>query len=123
MAKNQSRSLPLKRLNSDKETFDALKAIGNYSPQKSELSVARIQALHDNMVALRTKATQAEAQYNSALDNATEAEWAFHNAILNSKDQVVAQFGKDSNEVQAVGLKKVSEYKTRRLKPAAAKTK
>ena len=31
--------------------------------------------------------------------------------MLGSRDQVVAQFGKDSNEVQAVGRKKVSEYK------------
>ncbi|MDQ1590721.1 MAG: hypothetical protein QOG71_1348 [Pyrinomonadaceae bacterium] len=31
--------------------------------------------------------------------------------VLGSRDQVVAQFGKDSNEVQAVGLKKASEYK------------
>jgi hypothetical protein len=30
--------------------------------------------------------------------------------MLGVKDQVIAQFGKDSNEVQAVGLKKKSEY-------------
>jgi hypothetical protein len=39
------------------------------------------------------------------------AERDFHNAILGAKDQVKAQFGKDSNELQALGLKKASEYK------------
>jgi hypothetical protein len=31
--------------------------------------------------------------------------------MLGVKDQVVAQFGRDSNEVQALGLKKASERK------------
>ena len=46
-------------------------------------------------------------------------EWEFHNLILGAKDQVTAQFGRDSNEVQAVGLKKASERKApqRRSKP------
>jgi hypothetical protein len=33
--------------------------------------------------------------------------------MLGAKDQVVAQFGRDSNEVQSLGLKKASEYRTR----------
>jgi hypothetical protein len=35
----------------------------------------------------------------------------YHNAILSSRAQVVTQFGKDSNKVRAIGLKKVSEYR------------
>jgi hypothetical protein len=46
------------------------------------------------------------------------AEWAFHNAILGVKEQVRAQFGPDSNEVQALGLVKKSE----KARPSAAKT-
>jgi hypothetical protein len=37
-------------------------------------------------------------------------EWEFHNLMLGVKDQVIAQFGKDSTQVQAVGLKRKSEY-------------
>jgi hypothetical protein len=40
-----------------------------------------------------------------------EKQWAFHNLMLRAKDQVRAQFGRDSNEVQALNLKKTSEYK------------
>ena len=61
------------------------------------------------------RAAQAsEAQAGAALkarDSATAKEWGFHNLMLGSKDQVTAQFGRNSNEVQAIGLKKASEYK------------
>jgi len=44
-----------------------------------------------------------------ARDDATAAEWAFHNAILGVKKQVIAQYGEDSNEMQSLGLTKKSE--------------
>ncbi len=47
----------------------------------------------------------------AARDTANAAEWAFHNAMLGAKDQIIAQYGDDSNEVQSLGLKKKSEYK------------
>ena len=47
----------------------------------------------------------------AARDNATAREWEFHNLMPGAKDQVTAQFGRDSNEVQALGLKKSSERK------------
>ena len=39
------------------------------------------------------------------------AEWEFHNTMLAVKEQVIAQFGKNSDQVQALGLKKKTEYK------------
>jgi hypothetical protein len=57
---------------------------------------------------------QAEADWQAARDGNVAAQWAFHNAILGAKHQIVAQFGDDSNEAQAVGLTKKSE----RAKPA-----
>jgi hypothetical protein len=54
----------------------------------------------------------------TARDNAVTAEREFHNLMLGAKDQVTAQFGRDSNEVQALGLKKASERKPpRRRRP------
>jgi hypothetical protein len=51
---------------------------------------------------------------------ARAAEWEFHNTMLAVKEQVIAQFGKNSDQVQALGLKKKSEYKapTRKAKGA-----
>jgi hypothetical protein len=42
--------------------------------------------------------------------------------MLGAKDQVVAQFGRDSTEVQAIGLKRASEYKPRQRKSTGAET-
>jgi hypothetical protein len=47
-------------------------------------------------------------------------EWEFHNIIPGVKEQVIAQFGKNSNQVQALGFKKKSEYKAPRRKSKTA---
>jgi len=50
------------------------------------------------------------------------AEWDFHDAMLGVKEQVVAQYGNDSDAVQSLGLTKKSERKSpvRRAQPAKA---
>ena len=42
--------------------------------------------------------------------------------LLGAKDQVIAQYGSDSDQVQSLGLKKKSDYKAlkRKAKKAAA---
>lgn len=111
MAKDQSKRLKPSDISSDTVTYDALKSVTGYTPVNTQLSVANIKTLYDAMILTQATETQAEAAFKTARDKANVAEWAFHNAILGSKDQVRAQFGKDSNEVQALGLKKTSEYK------------
>jgi hypothetical protein len=44
-------------------------------------------------------------------DASRQAERRFHNAMLDAKTQVITQYGANSDEVQALGLKKRSEYK------------
>jgi hypothetical protein len=61
---------------------------------------------------------QAKAAYDAARDNAVKAEWTFHNLILGVKDQVASQFGRDSNEYQALGLEKKAERKSPTRKQA-----
>ena len=70
------------------------------------------------------EARQAEVRAVQALararDAAEEAEWALHDGILGAKAQVIAQYGPDSNAVQAVGLKRKSERRrTVRRVPAS----
>ena len=111
MAKDQQKRLRLMNLSNDHESLDALKGIGNFTPQKETCIPANVQKLYETMVELKEQETQAEATFRSLRDKTVEAEWAFHNAILDCKDEVRAQFGKDSNEVQAMGLKKSVDYK------------
>jgi hypothetical protein len=55
----------------------------------------------------------------AAADAARQAEWDFNNSVLGMKEAVRAQFGPDSNEAQAIGYKKKSEYKRHRWMPKA----
>ncbi len=60
----------------------------------------------------RKRAHKTPPQPPASRDDEIIAQWAFHDFILGAKDQVIAQFGDDSNEKQALGLKKKSEYKS-----------
>jgi hypothetical protein len=123
MAKNQQRKLPLKKLSTNQATFDSLKAIKGYSPSNADYSLDSMQKRHDMMVVAQGNKAQAEAALKTARDLEIEAEWNFHNALLQCKDLVKGQFGKNSNEAQALGLKKPLDYKNRKTKKSAASTK
>ncbi len=123
MAKDQSKRVSSKDLSSDIIVIDALSGIAEYDPHNSQYSVATIQSLYTTMIAAHVVETRADAALHAARDKAVTAEWGFHNAVLGSKDEVKAQFGKDSNELQSLGLKKASEYKrpAQRKRSTAAK--
>ncbi|MCS7226483.1 MAG: hypothetical protein NZ821_05760, partial [Gloeomargarita sp. SKYB31] len=67
---------------------------------------------------------QALAAAKAARDEANRSEWRFHNLVLGAKEQVIAQYGRDSLQVQALGLRRKSEYRgrTRRSKMANAES-
>jgi hypothetical protein len=60
---------------------------------------------------LRKVEAQAAAAAAVARGDTIAKEWEFHNLMLGVKEQVIAQFGKDSDQLQAIGLKRKSEYK------------
>ena len=108
---NQSRRLTPAVLSEDESGFSALQAMALYEPANQAYSLPAINSAHGLMESARTEEAQAAAALATARDNAVAKEWAFHNLMLGVKDQVMAQFGRDSNEVQALGLKKASERK------------
>jgi hypothetical protein len=112
MAKNETVRIRPSHLQQDRDAFGALKGIADYKPAKPDYSVASIMTLQTAMVDKRDIEAQKQGELDAARDDSTAAEWAFHNAVLGAKEQVVAQFGADSNELQALGYKKKSEYKS-----------
>ena len=118
MAKNQSRRMTPAMLKADLDAFAALKAIQNYSPANASYAIPEIETARQNMESAGVTETQASAAYDTARDEAVARQWDFHNAILGAKTQVEAQFGPDSNEIQALGKKKKSEY----ARPASRKS-
>lgn len=102
MAKNESKRLTQAALEADRNAFAALQTITGYLPANSTFALGAISAAHAALTAAQQAEAQAAAQAAAARDDAVTREWAFHNLMLGAKDQVVAQFGRDSNEVQAV---------------------
>jgi hypothetical protein len=112
MAKDETRPLRPAQLAADREAFDALQGIDGYAPANPAYTTEKIKALHDRMDEAQREATQAQAEADAKRAAAMAAAWAFHNAMLDAKVQVDAQFGSNSDQVAAVGLKKKSEYKS-----------
>jgi hypothetical protein len=122
MARNETRPLPAPQLSANEDAFAALQTIGGYAPNNPAYALAAVTTAHDALAAKQQAAVQAEAAAAAARDEVVAESWRFHNIILGVKDQVRAQFGKDSAELQALGLKRKSEYKPPRRKPSAGGT-
>jgi len=93
----------------DKDTLAALQAIPGYKTTNPLYALDKVEAA----LAAYTQASevQTQAAYEAARTAVYESERRFHELILGVKEQVIAPFGGNSNEVAAVGLKKKSEYK------------
>ncbi|MDQ1557416.1 MAG: hypothetical protein QOD32_476 [Pyrinomonadaceae bacterium] len=119
MAKNRPRRLPPEVLAEDLRILEAIKAIPNYNPSNPDYSVAALEAKYAEMVAAQQEEAQALAAVQSARADSALAQWEYENALLSAEDQVDAQYGKDSNEWQALGKKKKSEFSKRATKKKA----
>jgi hypothetical protein len=116
---NESRRLRPAQVTDDESSFAALQTIMGYAPANQVYTVTAIETAHTALQDARAAEAQAEAALAAARDNAVAREWAFHNLMLGVKDQVTAQFGRDSNEVQSLGLKKASERRPPQRRPKA----
>lgn len=106
---NETRRISPTILQDDKDALSALKNMSGYAPSNKDYALTKIQAAFDGMDSAQETETQKAAEAATSRDDATAAEWNFHNAILGAKKQVVAQYGEDSNEIQSLGLVKKSE--------------
>ena len=111
MPKDRNKRLRPAVLVADRESLTALANITNYAPANPAYTVPALNTLQAEMLSTQAIETQAAAAAETARDNANAKEWAFHEAIIAMKDQVVAQFGRDSDQAQTVGRKKESERK------------
>jgi hypothetical protein len=112
MAKNQTNRLKPSIQQADADALVALRGITGYAPANAAYTIAAITAAQENLTNAQNAELQAETAAATARDAAVAQEWEFHNLILGVKKQVIAQFGDDSPEVQALGLKRKSEYKS-----------
>jgi hypothetical protein len=119
MAKDESRRVRPQVLADDLDSYARLQDMSGYAPANAAFTREAITVIYNTMIAKQHGEAQAEAAFDSARDDSVAAEWAMHNAMLGATDQVAAQYGTNSNEYQAMGRKKKSEYSrpTREAKP------
>ena len=118
MADTKTRALPPKTLQDDVDAYSALKGMSGYTPSNSDFTLAKGTTAKTAMEAAQEKSAQDAATAAASRDDEVAAQWAFHDFIIGARTQVKAQYGDSSNQVQSVGLKKKSEYKS----PAKKKT-
>ena len=111
MAEQNTRPLSPKHLQDDLDAYAALKGISGYTPSNPAFALAKGTAAKTTMEAAEEKSAQDAATAAASRDDEVAAQWSFHDFVLGAKTQVKAQFGDSSNEIQALGLKKKSEYK------------
>jgi hypothetical protein len=115
MAQNQNRRLTPKQIRTDQKVLEVIKSLSpSYAPANPRYNVADAEARHAAMLQAQAQEVEAHGKAAAARDAANASEWEFHNFILGVKPQVVAQYGTDSDQIQAIGLKKKSEHKRRR---------
>ena len=84
----------------------------DYNPANTSFSKVALAGCLADMQAAQQAEVNAQNFLGAARDAAAKAEWGFHNAMLGVKDQVVAQYGDDSDAVQSLSLTKKSERKS-----------
>jgi hypothetical protein len=111
MADKKARRMDPETLSADQSSAKAVIELPDYRPAKADFTREIIQTKLAALQPLLDAEQHAQRVLDTARDNAVAAEWALHEIVLGAKEQVIAQYGSDSNEAQAAGLKKKSDYK------------
>lgn len=117
---DRTRRLPSQSISQDITSLHGLQTITTYNTSRADASVANLQQAYQTMLAQKQAETEKLTLYRAATDAARLAEWEFHNAVLAMKEVVRGQYGSDSDQAQAVGLKKKSDRKRPSRKKAVA---
>lgn len=97
-----------------KRNFAGLKSITNYAPIKEEYKIAQIQPIEDELDSLLVEEAQMEAQLANLRDRIADKGGELVQKMNGAAQQVIAQFGDDSEELQAIGRVRKSDRATGR---------
>ena len=101
----------------DRDNLEILKTFTDYQPANAAYSKAQAEAKRTALDAARTAELQKEAELAAVRDHTDAMEREYHAFMIGVSEQVAAQYGKDSDQYQALGYKKKSEYKRPTRKP------
>lgn len=117
MARNKR--LSPNKLAEAKASLAGLKTITSYKSVKPEFDIAQIEPVEAEIDALTAQESTLLVQLGDVRDQLAEKGTLFTQKLKGAAQQVIAQFGDDSPEIQSVGRKRTSERATPKPKPKA----
>lgn len=99
-----------------KSEFAGLKTVAGYAPVNAEYKVNEIEPIETAIDELTGQEAQLLVQLADVRDQLAEKGTAFVQKMKGAAQQVTAQFGDDSAEIQALGRVRSSERGTRKPK-------
>lgn len=117
MSTTPSGRVPAQVLADDIQAFHALATIQGYDPHDPGLTLEAITAAFNTLFADQAALIRAQVALDAARDKLASSEQIAHKKMLGAKDSVCSQYGDDSNEYAALGMKKKSERKKGGGKP------
>jgi hypothetical protein len=106
---NTKRRLAPSIISADETRIEAIRNLANYQPANASYSRVNLDALDAETIAAQKAEQAAKAAWESARDIMVMKERERHEASLGATDQVAAQYGRNSNEYQSLGLRKKNE--------------
>lgn len=113
MAINLNRRIRPDVLKTDRNTFTAIEHFSDYVSHNAMCTLPELARLRERMEQTQNNEIFTRNAADAARDAAVVAEWEFHNAVTAARQQVLALYGDDSDNVSAIGLKKRSERRRR----------
>jgi len=117
MADKKTKRLRPKDLQEDVDALAALDSFADYNPSNPAYTKANGDAIKAATLAKQEKEVQDYGVWQASRDSAVASEWERHDFVIGARAQVKAQYGENSDQLQAIGLKKKSEYKKPSKKP------
>lgn len=109
MSLNPKRRMAAQIVDADEDAVIAAQSFPDYKPINPAYQKDVLAQKHAQLEAARIAELHAQNAFNAARDATAAAEWELHNLVLGLKTQVIAQYGSDSDQVRALGLKKKSD--------------
>jgi hypothetical protein len=109
MGKQRSARLSQRILKQDRQIAKAVLSFDDYAPSNKDFTAKRIKDAVDAVMQAEKDEAAAMKAASVARDKAVAAEALLHELVLGAKRQVIAQYGEDSDQITALGLKKKSE--------------
>ncbi len=101
------------KVQADERAAQALNDLPTYTSVNPALSADMVADILKDVRDKRKREQSARQVLNVAYDELVEAEWLLHDTMQGVKQQATAQYGANSSEIEALGVKRKVDRKKR----------